>query len=116
MMRFIVDECSGPSVARWLQAQMFEVYSVFDESPGMKDEEILEKARIENFILITNDSDFGEMIYREGVAHYGVIFLRLRDQRSESKIKALQELLKHYREDLIGNFVVVTETQVRFGR
>jgi len=49
------------------------VYSVFDESRGMSDVDILAKAYQENYIIITNDKDFGEHIFRESKPHLGVI-------------------------------------------
>ena len=36
-MQFLVDECTGPSVARWLREQGFEVFSVFEQARGMAD-------------------------------------------------------------------------------
>jgi predicted nuclease of predicted toxin-antitoxin system len=42
-----------------------EVFSVFDEARGADDDTIIEKAFNENWILITNDKDFGEKVYRE---------------------------------------------------
>ncbi len=30
-MRFLVDECTGPSVASWLRDNDYEVFSVFEE-------------------------------------------------------------------------------------
>ncbi|MGC8907982.1 MAG: DUF5615 family PIN-like protein [Desulfomonilaceae bacterium] len=58
-MRFLVDECTGPAVARWLRDQGFQVFSVYDEAPGTDDESIVQKAFLEDWILITNDKDFG---------------------------------------------------------
>ncbi len=75
-MRFLVDECTGPMVARWLRGKGHEVFSVFDEARGTEDDEILTKAVAEDCILITNDKDFGEMIFRERREHHGVIFMR----------------------------------------
>ncbi len=43
-MRFIVDECTGPNVARWLEVQQHDVFSVYDEARGMLDEAIIQKA------------------------------------------------------------------------
>jgi predicted nuclease of predicted toxin-antitoxin system len=63
-MRFLVDECTGSKVANWLRGKNHEVFSVFDEARGMTDDEVLTKAAGENWILITNDKDFGEMIFR----------------------------------------------------
>ena len=52
-MRFLVDECTGPGVAAWLRKQNYEVFSVFEESRGINDEDIIQKAASENWILIT---------------------------------------------------------------
>ena len=43
-MRFLVDECTGPAVAAWLRNQNHEVFSVFEQSRGMSDEDIIQKA------------------------------------------------------------------------
>ena len=76
-MRFLVDECTGPKVAAWLRVQGHEVFSVFDEARGIQDDTVIQKAHDENWILITNDKDFGEKVFRERRPHRGVIFMRL---------------------------------------
>ncbi len=114
-MRFLVDECTGPAVADWLRSQSHEVFSVYHQARGISDDAILDKAHSGNWILITNDKDFGEKIYREKRPHRGLVFLRLQDERSASKIDVLHRLLDEYGERLADNFVVVTETHVRFG-
>lgn len=115
-MRFLVDECTGPAVAEWLRNQKHEVFSVFEEARGMADDDIILKALEENWILITNDKDFGEKAYRDGRLHRGVILLRLEDERSPSKIQVLSRLLKTYPDRLSNTSVVVTEKQIRFAR
>ena len=115
-MRFVVDECTGPAVAEWLREQGYEVFSVYDEARGLDDDTIIRKAFEENWILITNDKDFGEKIYREGRSHRGVILLRLEDERSVVKIEVLRRLLRNYGDRLADQFVVVSETKVRFAR
>lgn len=113
-MRFLVDECTGPRVAAWLREQGHEVFSVYDESPGLADFEVLEKAAEEGWILVTNDRDFGELVFRERRRHHGVILLRLQDERSSNKIATLARLLEGFAPELPGKFVVVSETAVRF--
>lgn len=115
-MRFLVDECTGPGVAAWLRKQNHEVFSVFEESRGINDEDIIQKAASENWILITNDKDFGDKVYRDGRLHRGVILLRLADESSVSKIQVISRLLENYTDRLSDSFVVVTENQVRFAR
>lgn len=115
-MRFLVDECTGPVVAEWLCQQKHTVFSVYDKARGMDDDVVIQKAFTENCILITNDKDFGEKVYRERCPHKGIVFLRLENERAVVKIETLKRLLERYADRLSNNFVVVTETRVRFAR
>ncbi len=80
----------------------------------MDDDHILRKAFDENWILITNDKDFGEKIYRQRRPHRGIILMRLDDERAANKIQTLRQLLASHSERLPDCFVVVTETRLRF--
>lgn len=37
-MRFLVDECTGPTVAKWLRDAGHDVFSVYEQARGAKDE------------------------------------------------------------------------------
>ena len=115
-MRFLVDECVGPAVARWLREQGHDVYSVYDQARGTDDQTVVARAAKERRILITSDKDFGEKVYRDQVLHSGIILLRLADQSAKAKIAAIERLLTSYPDRVDGSFVVVTENQVRFGK
>jgi len=112
-MRFLVDECTGPAVAKWLRSSHHEVFSVYDEVLGLDDESIIEKANRENYVLVTNDKDFGELVFRKRKPHKGVVLLRLEDERSENKIAVLHRVLESYSDKLSDNFIIVTEKTVR---
>lgn len=113
-MRFLVDECTGPAVARWLRGEGHEIFSVYDDSRGITDDAVLTKAVAEGWIVITNDKDFGEKVYRDRKPHRGIILLRLVDERATNKIDVLRRLLASHSPELPDRFVVVSETQVRF--
>jgi predicted nuclease of predicted toxin-antitoxin system len=115
-MRFLVDESTGPAVAEWLRLQGHEVFSVYDEARGMDDDNIIQKAFTENWILMTNDKDFGDKIYRERRPHKGVVLLRLDDERAPIKVQILKRLIESYMDRLLDQFVVVTERAIRFAR
>lgn len=89
---------------------------MYDEARGIQDEAVLQKAFAETWMLITNDKDFGDKVYRERHPHHGVVFLRLDDERPANKIAVLQRLLSQYADQITDQFVVVTETHVRFAR
>lgn len=88
-MKFLIDECTGPAVVKWLRGLNYDVFSVYDEARGLDDESIIEKANQEDYVLITNDKDFGELVFRMKKPHKGIILLRLDDERPENKIKVL---------------------------
>jgi len=113
-MRFLVDECTGPGVGRWLREQGHEVFSVYEEVRGIDDDAIIKKAYAENWILITNDKDFGEKVYREKYRHRGIILLRLENDRVANKIQALQRALDNHADRVEDKFVVVTDKTIRF--
>ena len=113
-MRFLVDESTGPAVAKWLRQEGHEVFSIYDEARGMDDDDVIRKAFAENWILMTNDKDFGEKVYREQRPHKGVVLLRLDDERAVIKIETIKRLLESHAEKLPGQFVVVSEKTIRF--
>jgi len=115
-MRFLVDECTGPGVAHWLRQQGHDVFSVYEQARGIDDDEIVERANNEKRILITNDKDFGEKIFRDNKPHMGVILLRLEDERAPNKIATVQKLISNYSEQLNNNYIVATENRVRIAK
>ncbi len=112
-MRFLVDECTGTSVADWLRSENHEVFSVFEQWRGATDDSILEKCHIENYILITSDKDFGEMVFRNQKVHHGIILVRCNPNIYSKRIEVLAKLLKNYSDKLLNNFVVVSNNTVR---
>ncbi len=79
----------------------------------MDDDGVLRRAVAEDRILVTNDKDFGEMVFRDGRPHKGVVLLRLEDERTPNKVRVFEQLLARHADQLAGNFVVATETTVR---
>jgi predicted nuclease of predicted toxin-antitoxin system len=100
MPRFLVDESSGKRLFIALKQNNYDVLSVAQIMPGASDPEVLEFAEKENRILITNDKDFGELIYRLNKSSSGVILLRLKIDNSQNRIKYLFYVLNNYSDKL----------------
>jgi predicted nuclease of predicted toxin-antitoxin system len=115
-VRFLVDENGGLVVPNWLRSLGHEVFSVYESARGIDDDEVIQKAFDENWILISSDKDFGNKVFREHRPHRGVILLRLENEVSANKIVLLQKLLAEYPEQLSENFIVVTEKLIRFAK
>lgn len=112
-MKFLIDECVGPFVARWLTSQGYDAVSIYDICPGISDQDVLCQATQQQRILITSDKDFGEMVFRNQMSHCGIILLRLSDERPNNKIAILKGILEKYATELENNFAVITDNSVR---
>lgn len=113
MLKFLVDESTGLRAARALREEGWDAESVIEVMRGAEDEDILKRAWKEGRIVIANDKDFGELIYRQKLPHKGVILLRLRKDTVRHRIRVLKEVISHYEENLKNKFVTVTEGNVR---
>jgi predicted nuclease of predicted toxin-antitoxin system len=86
--------------------------SMYHEGNAMTDDQAMKEDRT----LITNDTDFGQKVYRDRRPHHGVILLRLEEEPPVSKIVVLSCLRDLYAAALPGSFVVLSEQRVRFAR
>ncbi len=93
MTAFLADEHISADSVRLLREAGHDVVSVGDDYPSLLDSSILKLANDEGRIIITCDSDFGELIYRKELeCRTGVIFFRLgKYSRTEPA-----ELILHY--------------------
>ena len=112
-LQFLVDESTGIAVIRYLRGFGHDVLAVAEAMPKADDLDILARAVSERRILVTNDKDFGELVYRSGQAHHGVLLLRLRDESSANRVRVVKAILEHYEDQLTSHFIVATESAVR---
>ena len=112
-MHFVVDESTGTAVAEYLRSLGHDVLAVAEAMPQADDPAILARALSEGRIIITNDKDFGELIFRSGQAHHGVLLLRLHDETPTNRVRVIKSVLEQYSDRLAGCFTVATEGLVR---
>lgn len=117
-MRFLIDENLSKKLARFLNQLGYPTLRVRTINPGIDDYQVLELALSKVSILITSDKDFGELVFKEKLAHCGVILLRLQDETPDNTIRVIQTLVPQF-DELKNRFMVVTEKeegfQIRFG-
>jgi predicted nuclease of predicted toxin-antitoxin system len=115
-MKFLLDQCTDARLLSYLNQLGHDATQIRRTYPqSIPDPEILSIAQQEQRILITDDRDFGELVFRLTLPHAGVIFLRLGTYVPLSlKIERLAYVLTHYA-DQLDEFIVVTKTRVRVG-
>ena len=112
-IKFLVDEWTGASVAEYLRRAGFDMLFVGETMQKADDADILTQAVHENRILMTNDKDFGELVFRSGRTHAGVVLFRLQDESQDNRVRIAQIVVEKYLKRLPDNFVVVTEKGLR---
>ena len=75
-MTLVADENVGRGIVERLRWDGHSVAWVAELSPGISDEEVLRLAADGPAVLVTEDKDFGELVYRRGLAHAGVVLVR----------------------------------------
>jgi predicted nuclease of predicted toxin-antitoxin system len=114
MVRFLVDESTGKRLAILLMKQGHDVLFVGDWKKSALDHEVLEKAYKEKRVLITDDKDFGELVFRLGKESAGVILLRTHITDPHFKMSLLKRLIG--RIDVNKKFIVVKENAIRISK
>ena len=62
---------------------------------------------------MTEDKDFGELVYRTRLSSYGVILIRLIGIPGKIKADIVNKIFKNHEEELLNNFTVIEENKVR---
>jgi predicted nuclease of predicted toxin-antitoxin system len=116
-VRFLLDQSSDARLIAMLQARGHDAKRVGRDFPGgLPDKAVLELAVAEGRVLITDDRDFGELVFRLGHPHRGVIYLRLGEYADLAvKRERLEHVLDHFAGQL-DQFLVVTRHRVRAHR
>lgn len=109
----MVDESTGMAVVNYLRSLGYDVLAVAETIPQAYDSDILARASSEGRILVTNDKDFGELAFRVGQVHQGVLLLRLQDESPTNCVRVLKAVLEQYAARLPSHFTVATESGVR---
>lgn len=112
-MKFLADECCDKALVEVLREDGHDVLYATESLQGEPDEIVLARAFSENRLLITEDKDFGELVYRLKKPTQGIILLRFDISDRDFKIPRLRELLKHESQKLFGSFVVLETEKVR---
>lgn len=112
-MQFIVDESAGRAVVEYLRSTGHDVLAVGETMPGAEDTDVLGRAVGEERMLVTNDKDFGELVFRARQAHHGVLLLRLHDESPANRLRVVTAVLAEHADRLVGHFTVATEGGVR---
>ena len=89
-----------------------DVLSARERFPNASDEALLALAHEESRVLVTEDKDFGELVFLRGLPHPGIV--RLVEMTPRERAEAMRTLIERHADEMRdGAIIVVTETRVR---
>jgi predicted nuclease of predicted toxin-antitoxin system len=113
-MRWLADECISAPLVEALRGAGHDVIYATEVFQSAKDRALLTYAMRERRLLLTEDKDFGELVFGpQTLASTGVVLMRIADELSHLAWPRLQAAIERFGESLFGHFVVVEDTRFR---
>lgn len=107
----LADENIHAGIIARLRESGFEVVSIRGTMGGASDRDVLLKANSMSAILITEDSDFGELIFSYDIPAIGVLYLRYAWFEFDQIVTALITVLST--KATRGSFFTITPQKIR---
>ncbi len=115
-MNLVADENIDRGIVERLRRDGHLVEWIAELSPSVSDEEVLMLAVNAGAVLVTEDKDFGELVYRRRLAHSGVLLVRLEGLDNATKAQVVSLAIQENLAELPGAFAVVSSDSVRLRR
>jgi predicted nuclease of predicted toxin-antitoxin system len=115
-VRFLADESCDFAVVRTLRVKGYDVFAVSEYMQRSVDSELIEQAHRENRVLLTEDKDFGWLVFASHSVSAGVILIRFPNNLRSTLGQFVLELVEKHGSKLENAFVVVQPGQVRSSR
>lgn len=112
-LTFLADESCDFSVVRALREAGYDVSAVSESTSRAVDRELIAQAAAEQRILLTEDKDFGWLVYVSQVDSSGVILIRYPGHARHNLAQAVVALINNHAEQLSGAFTVIEPGYIR---
>jgi predicted nuclease of predicted toxin-antitoxin system len=112
-MRWLVDECVAMALVHELRAAGHDASYIAEGGAGTIDASVLQLAHEEGRLLLTEDKDFGDLVFRARMRVPGVVLLRLAPQHGSIRWPRLSAAIVQFGEGLFGRYVVIEEKRFR---
>ncbi|MBM3240017.1 hypothetical protein FJZ31_27335 [Candidatus Poribacteria bacterium] len=115
-MNLLADESIDKLIVERLRQEGYNVLYIAELSPSIDDDAVLQQANQNDALLITADKNFGELVFRQGLVHAGVVLIRLAGLSSQVKAKIVLAVFANQSNELLNAFSVISPGMVRIRR
>jgi len=115
-LRFLADEGCDFAIVRALREAGFDVVAVCEIMPRSNDRDVINLSCTENRVLLTEDKDFGWLVFVSHVDSAGMILIRFPTNARSTLPSSVVWLAEKHAAELQNAFVVLEPNQARFSR
>jgi predicted nuclease of predicted toxin-antitoxin system len=109
-MQFLLDMGISNLVGTWLQSRGFDTIHIRDNGLNrLEDVLIVEKAIVENRIILTSDMDFGQILSNKQTHSVSLVQFRVSDFTAAKIIRKLELLFEEFSEQLGSAYLFTVE-------
>jgi predicted nuclease of predicted toxin-antitoxin system len=112
-MRILADESVDFGIVLELRTRGHAVVYVAELRAGLADEMVLAEAALANAILLTEDKDFGDLVFRQRRSTCGVVLVRLHGLAGATKAQIVADFIGEHEQELPKTFAVITPGSLR---
>jgi predicted nuclease of predicted toxin-antitoxin system len=113
LVRLVADENCDFSLVIDLRSAGYDVASISERMAGAEDETVIDFARSERRLLVTEDKDFGQLVFAAAKENSGVILIRYPASARSALTAAVLKLLADNGDNLYSRFAVLEPGRVR---
>jgi predicted nuclease of predicted toxin-antitoxin system len=114
MIKFLADVNIEKGIVECLLKYGFDVKWIPDYNCEMNDADLLAMANNEKRILITNDKDFGELVFLRKQNTFGIILIRVKEQNTTEKVALLEKLILNHKKKIPNHFILISKNRFKF--
>lgn len=111
-MQFLADESCDSSIVRVLRELGHDVTYVPEFAAGEKDKNILALAYEQERVVVTEDRDFCELVFRDGKPTFGIILVRIAVIHRSTKTSRITTLMTLHADQLAHAMTTVTLNKI----
>lgn len=112
-LKIVFDESVDYRLVKKIISAGYEGISIMKDYKGISDKEVLIIARNNNAIIITEDKDFGELIFSHKESKTGIVLLRYNAKDLDKIHDSIIITFKKYNESLYKKFTVISTNKIR---
>lgn len=112
-MRLLVNENIHADLVTYLRDRQCDVTYVAEHFASLDDKSLLQLAETQERVIVTDDKDFGDLVYHQRLNSYDIILLRLNADRIADRISRLEAIRPEVQKRQPGSLIVISDHKMR---